>query len=591
MTTSVISSRSKMTKEQAHRSYAIQSVLQKTDRILGQNVDVKFIDGGPAPAFTNGETIWISNGYEPMKTELVRSLTMKGVATVTGLNYHELAHCMFMPRLSTNLVQRVHDASAFHSFNILQDQSDETRFVHLYEPAANYFTLLVTDYMMENDLFLTSNYPLVAGRLFLPKKLRETFKARFIAPNLIDDIEAIVGEYKLLAYPREQERMYELIVDFQRLLDSMNKPVTSPNSAASHERIEKGDVDSELSEQLVKEMEQDDEPEDVPATAEEEHEEEGEDREGDQGAGQDELSNEEAPGEDGESSGVTDTNEGLESQLEEALQDAIEDLQSEIEERMESIKEEKKRYKVNADPVTSRQEAPDDRLIRTVEQCADEFRMQNEKGAPGWHTRQRQGKLNPRHYVRALKGDEQVFRRWDEGINDSMSFEVVFLLDLSSSMRSNGKITQASKSLWVLRRAFDELDGVTTIIGFESSSQLLSQRGERASASKVSIYPATGLTYVNEALKETETILSISSETMQLCIVITDGYFNDEYDATMTLERYPFKTAVIGINEDVERYEGLRSVIHTETITDPIELVGVVKNLALRLSNEHLARR
>lgn len=583
------------------RSNSTRNVLQKTDRILGQGaVKVKIEDSNtPAPAYTDGETITLNLNFEPVKTALVEGFTTKSMLTATALNYHELAHCMFMPRLDTKLVKDITSAGAFMTFNILQDQADETRFVKMYDPARNYFTALVTQYMMESDQHLQYNYVLVSGRLFIPQRLRDKLADRFHDPKLIPEIDDLVARYKTLVYPRDQNEMLNVTIELHKLINDFDGKLTQ--AGTTHDHIIEGEPDGELSQELsdqeeedyetttVEDEDQEEQSEEATASSKDKDEQE-EDSEAQAGGAESEDAEEESGDNDagGQSSG--DDEQDLEDTLGEVFDELFDKVEEELEDRIEAIKDHESDYTVDMDQERFRTEAPSSQLISTVDRCIEEFRQVSERHAPGWHVSQRYGKLNHRQYAKALQGSDHVYRRWYEGVHDALDFEVVFLLDQSYSMQGQ-YINSASESLWVLQRTFESLEGVVTVLGFSNGVYLLSQRGTPSLTGAVRYYGVSGGTNVVPSLHEGKRILSVSQKPLKLCVVITDGDFNEPGNAIQTMSEYHDSISIIGIGSSVSRYDKTRNVVHTQTISNPVELVDVVKNLALRLSDERLLGR
>lgn len=588
------------------RTQATKQVLQKTDRILGMGgLQVKIEPSNvPAPAFTDGRIITINSDWEPGKTSLEKGFTTKSMLTVTALNYHELAHCMFMPRLDTHLVREIRNKGAFHTFNILQDQADETRFVKLYDPARNYFTALVTQYMLETDEHLAYNYVLVSGRNFIPNRLRVKLQDRFHRPEIIPEVDALIAEYKRLVYPDDQKRMLEVTLDLHTLINDISSKMTQ--AGTTHENIARGEPDTETSKRLAKQEEDDyeatddEEPEDE-AAASGDDDDQPEDEQSEAGKGQPSSDESENTGDDkdeGASRGADgspgdDTapdEPSLEDTLEEVYDEVFGEVEEEVEDRIESVRDHESDYTVEQDKSNARKEPPTPELLQTVRRCVDEFREVHERHAPGWHVNQRHGKLNHRQYARALQGNEFVFRRWREGVHDALDFEVTFLLDQSYSMQGT-YINNASQALWVLRRTFEELEGIDTVLGFHNYTTLLSQRGERVTLHEVPMYDVGGGTNVTPAIQEATRILNTSQKPLRLCVIVTDGAFNDRIAARMEMEHVNNPISIIGIQTDVDQYQDVRNVVHTQRINNPMELVDVVKNLALRLSDERLSQR
>lgn len=583
------------------RSHATRNVLQKTDRILGQGGVTVNIENStvPAPAFTNGSAITINAGLDPVKTALVDGFTTKSMLTTTALNYHELAHCMFMPRLDTKLVQDITGAGAFMTFNILQDQADETRFVKMYDPAKSYFAALVTQYMMESEEHLQYNYVLVSGRLFIPQRLRDKLADRFHKPKLIPEIDDLVARYKTLVFPRDQSEMFDVTLELHKLINDFDRKLTK--AGTTHDHITVGEPDGELSQELSEQEEenyetttvegedQEEQSEEAASSSKDEGEQE-EDGKAQAGGAESEDAEEESGDNDagGQSSG--DDEQDLEDTLGEVFDELFGEVEEELEDRIEAIKDHESDYTVDLHQEHFRAQAPSSRLISTVDRCIEEFRQVSERHAPGWHISQRYGKLNHRQYAKALQGSEHVYRRWYEGVHDALDFEVVFLLDMSYSMQGQ-YIHNASESLWVLQRTFESLEGVVTVLGFSNGVYLLSQRGTPALTGAVNYYGVSGGTNVVPSLHEGKRILSVSQKPLKLCVVITDGDFNDPGNAMQVMSEYDDPISVIGIGSSVSRYDKTRNVVHTQTISDPVELVDVVKNLAFRLSDERLAGR
>lgn len=602
------------------RSGATRNVLQKTDRILGQHhVKVKIEGSGvPAPAYTDGETITINAGMEPISSALVNGFTPETMGLVLYLNCHELAHVMFTPRLRSRLVDNVRKRSAFTAFNILEDQAAETRFVQMYEPARHYFTSLVTNYMMKNQQYLEANYSLVSGRLFLPKRLRDSFRDNFHKPELIPDIDRLVTKYKTLVWPDDEDEMFEVIKEFHELLRE-----TQPSEPGTpHDQIGNGSPDSKK----MRELKEDEEfVNDPPEDEEQEGSsggEEGEEQEDQSGTSKPDASSDDDGDEastDGESddtdddsseaerdeatkgsssSGKEDESERSKEELEKAVEDALSDaynealdeMEEELDNYIESVKDEESNYEVEGEVEASQHRAPKPEEILTVNRCVDEFREVEMQRAPGWNATQRSGKLDPRRYSSALRGSPYIYKRWREGVNEMLDFEVVFLLDQSGSM---GRVMDpASASLWILKRTFEECNGVVTTLGFSNEMYLLSQRFHPSKHSEMPIYDSLNSTLVADALRESKRILSTSIKPLKMCVVISDGIFHDLSEARQVVNEFGNPVVFIGINHDTSTtWRGHRNVVHTQTINNPTELVDVVKNLALRLSEERLTAK
>ena len=599
------------------RRTGTQVVLEKTDRILGVpdiRVQVKHSQIG-APAYTDGKTITINTNFEPMMSGIKNGFDAKTVMMTTGLNYHELAHCLFTPRVDSPLANRVRHAGAFMAFNALEDQLAETRFVSLYTPARHYFTALISQYMLNSmagiseDELLAFNYPLVAGRLFLPHGMRKRFREGFHSPSVLDKIDDLVAEYKTLIYPHDEGRMHDVIIEFDRILKQTNSNTQVPTP---HDDLQQGDVDVDRAEEAVAageyedqeteeeeaegeeegsagdEGDDDQESQGSSAGDEEEGEAEGEDQEGDQPSGES-TSNQPGEVENAEPT-EEDWKQDLEDMLNNALDEEIEGMEEELQDRIEAIREEGRNYQVQGDESGHSILPPTPEYHQIVARCADEFRTIELQHSPGWMLDQRRGKLDPRKYVKALRGDEHVFKKWREGVHDALDFEVVFLVDQSGSMMYT-KIEEASVALWILQRTFDDCDGTTTVLGFSEPDelQLLSQRNTRAKRDQIPKYPTIGSTFIGAAVEEAARILSISQRKIKFCVIVSDGGFNDPGSVAQAMKENPdLLIAFVGIQQDVSEWNQHKNTLHAKTIGSPMELVSVVQGLALGLSQDSI---
>lgn len=587
----------------AIRAASTRLVLEKTDRILGmRNVNVVVESSNvEAPAFTDGLKITINSKYEPLSSSLVKGFNTRDMFIVTGLNYHELAHCMFMPRLHSDLVKGIRNDGSFNAFNILQDQTDETAFVKLYEPAASYFTGLVMNYMMES--LLSSNYPLVSGRLFIPKSLRDKFANHYRKPKLIDDIDAIVTQYKKLTHPNDDKEMRKLVNDFQKILQdtspqfqdhnivSGNPQVSKAKELQTEEEIVNDDLEESPEEENTEDTidesegqgqdEKDEQSEDEPASDEAED------------SPSDEEGSSEGKGASSSSNGEVKEQsvEDLVDAIEDVIDDSIEKVSDELSSRIESIRDHESDYRslsLNEPGFLRRTIEPE--MVNVARRCMDEFRVAMEQHSPGWHNNQRSGRLNTRQYAKALQGNEFVYRKWSEGVHDALDFEVVFLLDCSYSM-DGLDIKDASKALWILKRTFEEYDAVTSVIGFSDDAMSLMQRGKKEDPGYYRLYNVNGGTSVAPAVQEANRILAVTRKPLRLVVIVTDGMFADRELAMSKIADAHGIYAIVGINTHVDHYNGYENVIHTQQITNAKELVDVVKNLALRIAEERLTRR
>lgn len=577
----------------AVRAYALQSVFEKTDRILSPNdprvrVEKSTID---APGFTDGSIITINASDDYVHQCLVEGFNARRMLVLSGINYHELAHHLFTPRMDANLADRVREKDAWLAFNILEDQAAETRFVTLYRPAADYFIGTVSQYILDHPQGRDLNYVLVSGRLFIPRVAREKMRDSFVKQEHIDRIDEIVAEYKTLSSPFDDSRMFDLIVELMQILqDSSPNPSGNLSGIGDHIQITEGDPDEDTGNRVTVildregEFEHGDEDEDAPEGS---GGKEGDDEEENESEGKGE-----SDGDDESESKSTKPNDSgaggrsLTVILDEIVDESLDHSQDEIESRIRNIRQEEANYRSTETrdmAHTPARVTPRDNDI--VRRCRDELRLLETQALPGWDPFRRTGKLNPRAYARALRGDEHVYRRWTQGVHNALDFEVAVILDLSGSMSRHRQ--ESGRAMWVIRRMFDLVKGSTTLYGYNNEHWLLSQRGERAELTTYPVYGCFGGTNPDGALHEARRIMDVSRRRQKLVVLITDGQFNRPDPTASVMKSIDHPIMVVGINYDVSRFlQTVPSVISARTVGDPMELVELVRETAMGMARE-----
>lgn len=229
-------------------------VLVRTDRILAGRDDLGFIveNGGPAPAWSNGTDVSIR------ATDWQRSWEDTGaVARLMGLNYHELCHVMFTPRIkemSTSNLRQI--------YNLAEDQRIETMFAALYSPSIPFFTQAVLDLIVADGMNADTLWVLVAGRRYLSVEVRDV--ARRAYRGDATEWKALMDEYLLIDWDRQRSRGIELVKLMEAHLGDMAPPegccarVTGKGATASDEADE---ARARVAEDLDEEEAEEDTPE------------------------------------------------------------------------------------------------------------------------------------------------------------------------------------------------------------------------------------------------------------------------------------------------------------------------------------------
>lgn len=222
----------------ARRLEAFRAVFEKSDRILsGHPVTVAMsIDGntpgiGSAgiPGWTDGETIFLN--ADVIRNDLGKLSMADIVLHTKAVNYHELCHVIYSPRMRDDIMKWVHkqvtDTNSmlwWYAFNALEDQRIESLFTAKYRPAGRYFEVIALKWLVNNQASISEAYPLVYGRKFLRRdivdKARTAFEARYGAP-LARAFEKVIDRFTILKFPDHTVAGQKAITEYKDLLDKM----------------------------------------------------------------------------------------------------------------------------------------------------------------------------------------------------------------------------------------------------------------------------------------------------------------------------------------------------------------------------------
>jgi hypothetical protein len=153
---------------------------------------------------------------------------------------------------------------------------------------------------------------------------------------------------------------------------------------------------------------------------------------------------------------------------------------------------------------------------------------------PGWKTHQSSGKIN---IQRAMNGSdlEDLYDRWDEGVNDATDIECVVLVDGSGSMKN---ITHKSmQAMWAIKRAMDGMKASTTVYEYDTGAALLFSAQEKAIPTKYRHSFLEGGTNPKIALDETMRVFYNSKRSHKICIIVTDGHWGYPEPSEELIER------------------------------------------------------
>jgi hypothetical protein len=191
----------------------------------------------------------------------------RGVATVLGMNYHELAHVIYtmydfeaIRSRATGLTALTNPSKLEDAYNILEEGRVESLLAARYPRFEKYFTLLVADYIVgEPD---PDTYLLVYGRKYLPKKVRGILRQRYVAArgkDITEKAENLIDRYRTVLFPKNIPKAAKIIGEFAKLLPDDHS--AKPNHGKPHGtsgRKEFGDTAQQQEQDLEKSLQKGD---------------------------------------------------------------------------------------------------------------------------------------------------------------------------------------------------------------------------------------------------------------------------------------------------------------------------------------------
>jgi hypothetical protein len=519
------------------------SIYQKADRIL-TNLPVQvFLNDDPAsaPAHNDGKNVTFN-------ATQIKSLDDETVRSLHGLNYHELAHLLYTPRIGTALgkwvmektttvakqtshrynhetqqpeafewdyeVEALVEQRRLLAFNILEDCRAERLLTIKYPSVKPFLTATVADYIADHADRLADSFILLAGRMYLDRELRALSALLYAQKHGEDRARAIyelTAEYRKLIFPRDYTRAQELITTLVNLLP---EGAGAPDPHGCHPRpmMRNGKPQSEKAQQEIDQQDNEDSVSPFPEVG----------TEGDTNTG--EIDKDHAH-----------FNEVAKELVDKAqavaeLAKADNQLQKKVRDTVGAIARDNSTKSILGQSRFTRAE-PEQREVTASRLFAQELERLRIDCDPLWIQDKPTGKLNVAKAMNADINDiNKLFNRWEMG-NDDYQIEACILMDRSGSMWS--EIGAVCRSAWAIKRAIEKINGRVSVMTFSDTSRSLASADVKAKANEVLMVESAGGTDPDFALKESERIMGLSTAKTKLVFVLTDGMFNSTADKSI----------------------------------------------------------
>lgn len=554
-------------------------VFEVVNRILLGTTQVKVIPRSKVshnlidtPAWTDGEDIFLNtNVIGKSLNNMNNAIDFDKVAEVKGLNYHELAHICYTPRMNYKIVKEVRSLcdnentdDYWYAFNILEDMKAETFMVHVYPKMIDYFTVAVMQYIvkLEDKDQLKASYLLTNGRKFLPIELLIQLRSMYentYGSQILKSLEDITKKYLHVNYSRVKfQEGLNLIMRFKtEVLDAMDKKnpqggrpslingsrhaqgrnagmrSTSGQWISSHHKTEdgnmtKGIANSSDTKDVLRNIDQLLDEVDKLLNDDELKEEVLKD-----------IANQRALQ-------TIDTINGNYSKGKNevyAVRETVKDMLQQV----------KEGYDFNQDVEVTRKSVTKtlDKALEDIEiegfvpnsrniiQSTNEVlntsnkiikslrKLKNELDSDWLRTRP-SGVLDVNEVIKAKASrvpKTKIFKSWKPSNEDLASCEVVILLDMSGSMEFAAR--SASETVHILKYALDKVGVRTTVLGFANDTYKLYLPNEKVNKNEVKLFSTHGSTYPEVAIRQANRIAEVSKANNTIFICVTDGAWNN----------------------------------------------------------------
>jgi hypothetical protein len=553
----------------------------------------------------------------------------KSIAGLKGLDLHEISHILYTAREGSDIFEFVRDNNYFSAYNALEDQRIETLFTTRYPSTVDWFTSTILIHFVEKPDAFVNSYPLLRGRRYLPVQIRANSRNAYPEQENIAEICEIVDAYRLLVFPTDTEKGKELIARFHTLLpkgDGSGSGDGSGEGGSTQIKVKpagegkEGDFNVILNdpfghgnrphEGIESSMASRPQPpkqqkRDSDRASKLDQADDAELAEKMKSKPTIELDIDQVEFEDYGDDEINDeSSDGVGNELAELLQSTLNDILTsaeiadEIRDIMRQIGGLPSLATNNAkEPELERFNSlrPDSKTVEASATFARELLRLKSSYDPAWETYESSGRLHAGRYLRG-EDIETVFDSWNEGIEDACEIECVVILDNSGSM-SGHKAEKAYKAMYAIKRALDKINANTTVITFNSDTNLLYRAKDKATG-VIRDAGAGGGTEPDQAVKYATKLLAETDKPVRIFFAITDGEWGGDlkqtHDAIDRMARAGVLTAFAYIPNSNEQI-----VLDSETshrceigavINNPLDLIGMARKIVKYAITRRLVR-
>lgn len=525
--------------EDKSRLDSISNVYQTADKIItSEDISVTVVRD------SSMETTAMNNGREIIyNASLIEDLDVETIVSMNGTNYHELAHILYSPRAGSALGQHVNKYQMRRAYNMLEEARIERLVVAKYPATRLSLEAMVLEYALKGDPETWADtFPVITARRYLDIELRQMIADRFInkyGAELAQQVNKIVTEYSTLSFPKDFTRGIELISEYSNLVGTDNtnpKDYPVPSAGDGHNHFDrpvpnKGrPAGGKEQERLQQKAGSGGDSENLTGDNRSDGENDKDGTNPNYGVG----------GDGGEVIVAQKRYDQDDERIAKLLSDRMRDIHNDSRIKSE-VRDIRKAINGNEDV---RGTLKNSKFILTpvrggAASFAKRFGMTLERmvrdSDPKWERDMPYGKLNVgRTMTPDINVIDRVFDRWDTGSSNT-DIEAVMLLDNSGSM--GHFMTEVCENAWIIKRGIEAINGNVTVYNFNSVSELLYDKSDKAKPSNYRSIYSTGSTNPLTALVEAERILTTTDKPIKMLYIVTDGAWEYSTDCDVIINR------------------------------------------------------
>lgn len=570
----------------------LAEVFARANSVLtGRKIKVNVVEQKEyqSPAWSSTSEMWLN------LAEIKFDLNAQSILSLQGLSFHELGHLRYTPRnghaLPTWIREQDNAKELWEAFNCLEDCRIETLLTGYLPTISSWLTATIVDYLMANDEAITTAFPLVYGRKYLPTELRQLATDNYKLPDDVKELASIIDEYRLLIFSSNDDtkRAKELIVAFNNLLDNLPKQpngngngqgegktiivrIHNPNGHADRpvEGIESSSVRPAKSDQQKRDLanaiknqkgdvvldvviekksaetSKDNADSNSTAGADTSDKSDNNSNNNSDETSFDDLSDEFNDFDDvdmpddiddtdtngGKSAGNAKGETGTNEQVTDVLNDVLNDVLKELSQQINQIA---KQVGLNVDLDGGNATTP--RKARYTNVPANAELVLTSK-LFGKELERLRADFDPAWETQVATGRLDVMR-YLQGEDFETCFDEwhegrsdvtsieAVILLDRSSSMSGTNADNAYQSMWAIKKALEQVEATTSVVLFDSATTLLYDKNEKA-GNTIRDAGASGGTYPKEAILYAKRVLAESNKPIKLLCMITDGAWDTQ---------------------------------------------------------------